>query len=444
MSVGYAVIVPVRDEAHDLPRLLEALERQTVLPEACVIVDTGSSDGSVEAARRWATGRPWAIVISIEAVARSRGQVVPAAIESGLAHAGGAGVVVKLDADVSLAPDYFEALSKAFECDPRLGVASGRRLEWSRGAWRERRVTAPSVESQCRAYRRECLSELLPLQKRKGWDGIDVLRAAALGWQTRVIPELVFRHHRSIGARERSRFSAWWEEGEAAHYMGYRPTYLAVRALYHSMRDPAALAMFASFCVAAFCRRAHCSDLQARGYLRREQRLRRLLKRTKEKTGLGSAGRSRTELLLVADPGGHLAELLALDELWSRFSRVWVTVASPGIQNLSEEEVILAHGPTQRSVWNLLRNTAMAVRVLHRHRPSVILTTGAALAVPFGWVGKLFGARVVYIECSGRIGVSLSGRLLSAVADRFYLQWPHVSARVRGALYRGSIFFSTK
>ena len=34
-------------------------------------------------------------------------------------------VVVKLDADVSLEPDYFERLLAAFAADPQLGIASG-------------------------------------------------------------------------------------------------------------------------------------------------------------------------------------------------------------------------------------------------------------------------------------------------------------------------------
>ena len=33
----------------------------------------------------------------------------------------------------------------------------------------------------------------------------------------------------------------------------------------------------------------------------------------------------------------------------------------------------------------------------------VVVTTGAAVAIPFAWVGKLVGARVVYIESLTRI-----------------------------------------
>ena len=75
-------------------------------------------------------------------------------------------------------------------------------------------------------------------------------------------------------------------------------------------------------------------------------------------------------------------------------------------------------------------------------RPAVVITTGAALSVPFAWVGRLFGARVVYIECSGRVGISLSCRLIAPVAHRLYVQWPEVAPQVSKARYAGTIFFS--
>jgi beta-1,4-N-acetylglucosaminyltransferase len=148
-------------------------------------------------------------------------------------------------------------------------------------------------------------------------------------------------------------------------------------------------------------------------------------------------------LLLVADPGGHLFELAGLREVWSRFSRAWVTVRASDVETLlAGERVVFAHGPTRRSLSNLVRNTLVAVRLVRQLRPAVVMTTGAGLSVPFAWIGRLFGARVVYIECSGRIGISLSGRLISPVADRLYVQWPDVAPSVRKARYAGSILLS--
>ena len=73
-------------------------------------------------------------------------------------------------------------------------------------------------------------------------------------------------------------------------------------------------------------------------------------------------------------------------------------------------------------------------------RPAVVVTTGAATAVPFAWMGRLCGAKVVYIESVTRIHEpSLSCRLVAPVAERVYVQWPELQAAVRRGRYVGSV-----
>ncbi len=74
-------------------------------------------------------------------------------------------------------------------------------------------------------------------------------------------------------------------------------------------------------------------------------------------------------------------------------------------------------------------------------RPKVIMTTGAGVAVPFAWIGKLWGARVVYVESLTRIdGPSLSYRLIAPVAKRLYVQWPELAQALPQARYVGNVF----
>lgn len=62
-----------------------------------------------------------------------------------------------------------------------------------------------------------------------------------------------------------------------------------------------------------------------------------------------------------------------------------------------------------------------------KERPSVIISTGAEIAIPFCWVGKLLGAQVVYIESWSRVCTrSGTGPLVYPVADLFLVQWPDV------------------
>ena len=66
--------------------------------------------------------------------------------------------------------------------------------------------------------------------------------------------------------------------------------------------------------------------------------------------------------------------------------------------------------------------------------------TGSGIVVPFAWVGRLLGARVLYVECGGRVDVpSLSCRIVSRVAHRTYVQWPELAPQVRRGRFHGRL-----
>jgi hypothetical protein len=146
-------------------------------------------------------------------------------------------------------------------------------------------------------------------------------------------------------------------------------------------------------------------------------------------------------ILLVCSCGGHLLQLMGLREAWEPFPRVWVTFDKPDARSLlAGEQVVYGHGPTNRNIPNLLRNLRLAARLLRRVRPSLVLTTGAGLAVPFAWIAYLRRIPVVYVESLTRIEqLSTSGRMIAPVAERLYVQWPELADRVRDARYVGQL-----
>ncbi len=148
-------------------------------------------------------------------------------------------------------------------------------------------------------------------------------------------------------------------------------------------------------------------------------------------------------VLIVCSSGGHLLQMLELRDAWDSFERVWVTFDKSDARSLlREERVVHAYSPTNRNIPNLLRNVRLAAQVLRRERPSAILTTGAGVAVPFAWVGRLLGVPTVYVESVTRIeGLSLSARLISPVAKRMYAQWPELAEASSGRIhFEGNLF----
>ena len=292
MSLAYALITPARNEAENLRRLAGCLAEQTIPPQAWLVVDDGSTDGTAELAFELAAELPALQVLSsvgartkagpLEAGRQSGRDIV--AFKIGLeALEGRPDVVLKLDADVSFAPDFLERLLDEFEADPRLGIAGGVCWERDGDEWRPYHVTGGHVRGATRAYRRECLLDVSPLEERIGWDAVDEMRANLNGWSTRSIQSLPFYHHRRLGERDGAR-REWEAQGRMAHYLGYRISYLLARTLWRVRTERAAVAMLSGYASAAL-RREPRGPAELRAYLRREQRIRKLPLRLREALG---------------------------------------------------------------------------------------------------------------------------------------------------------------
>lgn len=282
----YAVITPARNEEDNLPRLAASLMGQSIKPDCWIIVDNASTDRTYELARDVAAQHTWVRLITTpETASAVRGRSIVKAFHAAIEVLGSPPpIVVSVDADVSVGSDYFEQLIEHFRADPSLGMASGLCYEQERGSWRPRFVTGSNLRGATRAYRWDCLKQLLPLEERYGWDGLDSAKANSLGWKTATFSDLSVFHHRTTGARDRS-WRAWLEEGSLVHYMGYRPSYVLLRTMYRAVRQPTAVAMPYGYVRAAVRREPRCADSRVVAYVRSEQRLRCVHRRIREAFG---------------------------------------------------------------------------------------------------------------------------------------------------------------
>ena len=148
------------------------------------------------------------------------------------------------------------------------------------------------------------------------------------------------------------------------------------------------------------------------------------------------------KLCLVGSSGGHLAHLYMLKPFWMKHDRLWVTFDKKDARSLLKgERVVSCYYPTNRSIRGLLANTRIAWKVLRKERPDLIISSGAAVAVPFFYLAKILGVKTVYIEIFDRIHrPTLTGRLVYPVADRFIVQWEDMKKIYPKAVDLGSIF----
>ena len=145
-------------------------------------------------------------------------------------------------------------------------------------------MTGTTVWGASRAYRWDCLQEILPFEERVAWDGVDEFKANARGWRTMAFEEL---RSAITGARASA-------TGPGVHD-GIRDTPRTTsdiapgtsscgRSGTHVASRPRS-AMIAGYASAAIRREARSSDERARAYLRSQQSIRALRSRAREAAG---------------------------------------------------------------------------------------------------------------------------------------------------------------
>lgn len=148
------------------------------------------------------------------------------------------------------------------------------------------------------------------------------------------------------------------------------------------------------------------------------------------------------KVCMVGSSGGHLVHLYMLKPFWEKEDRFWVTFDKEDAKSILDgERMYPCYYPTNRSLKALLINTKLALKIIIKEKPDLIISSGAAVAVPFFYIGKLFGAKLIYIEVFDRVNrPTMTGKMVYPITDQFIVQWEEMKRVYPKAINLGSIF----
>jgi len=240
------LVTPARNEEAFIERTIQSVVNQTVLPVRWVIVNDGSTDGTVRIIGRYAALYEWIEVVNMPErrdrsfAAKAHSFDVGYKTVKALDHQ----VVGNLDADISFDRDFLEFLLSRFNEDSGLGVAGTIfKEEGGYSSETDSFEGQTHVSGQCQLFRRECFEAIggyVP-HKAGGIDWIAVTTARMIGWKTRSFREKSFFHHRSLGTAERGRLASAFSYGEKDYYLGGHPLWELFRVAYRMLKRPYAV-----------------------------------------------------------------------------------------------------------------------------------------------------------------------------------------------------------
>jgi UDP-N-acetylglucosamine:LPS N-acetylglucosamine transferase len=146
-------------------------------------------------------------------------------------------------------------------------------------------------------------------------------------------------------------------------------------------------------------------------------------------------------ILAIASEGGHWQQLMQIKPAFEGHRAHYLTTL-PGLaaqSGLEAHETGLVPDCNRDARLKILLCAAKLAVAIIRHRPHVVISTGALPGVIALGLGRLIGARTIWLDSiANGEEMSMSGRHARRVAHLWLSQWPHV-AEAEGATYAGAI-----
>jgi len=147
------------------------------------------------------------------------------------------------------------------------------------------------------------------------------------------------------------------------------------------------------------------------------------------------------KICLAASSGGHLSQLIRLSGSWKGREVFCVTTTDVVERTIREFGKVYVVGECNRNhPIRVVKVLFRCLRIVLRERPDVVISTGAAAGCMICFLGKILGAKVVWVDSIANVeNLSLSGRIIRPFASLILTQWPNVAAKYKSVQYVGTL-----
>jgi biofilm PGA synthesis N-glycosyltransferase PgaC len=237
----YVIITPARNEAAFIEGTIKSMIGQTVLPLKWVIVSDGSTDGTDNIVKRYASEHKWIELVRNHDREERHFAGKVHAFNTGLAKVKSLNyaIIGNLDADITFEEDYMAFLISKFSENAELGVAGTPFVDGS-FQYNYKFVSIEHVSGACQLFRRKCFEEVGGYKPIRGGgiDWVAVTTARMKGWKTKTFVEKKCLHHRRIGTGKHGFLLSRLKVGYQDYYLGGHPLWEIFRSLYQMRFRP--------------------------------------------------------------------------------------------------------------------------------------------------------------------------------------------------------------
>lgn len=150
------------------------------------------------------------------------------------------------------------------------------------------------------------------------------------------------------------------------------------------------------------------------------------------------------KIVFASSSGGHFEQLMMLRPLMDKYDSVIVTEKtdySVSVDSVSIRYLLQVNRKEALFFGKLLVNLFQSIKIYHKEKPDIMITTGVLAIIPLALIMKLHKKKLVYIESFAKVSSrTLSGKFLYRYSDQFYVQWPEMKKLYPNAIFVGGIY----
>ena len=147
------------------------------------------------------------------------------------------------------------------------------------------------------------------------------------------------------------------------------------------------------------------------------------------------------KICIAAQAGGHLSQLLQIENVWKDKLHFFVTTEQVIARELKKRApVYLVRHANRKYPFLLVLLFFQCARIVYLEKPDMVISSGAAAGCIMCFLAKLIGSKVIWIDSIAMIEkLSLSGKIVKHFADLFLVQWPDLVKQYKHVKYVGAI-----
>lgn len=131
------------------------------------------------------------------------------------------------------------------------------------------------------------------------------------------------------------------------------------------------------------------------------------------------------KVCFINDLGGHTTEALQVIDAFNDYSKFFIVphkevdrsmaIDLPNVYMIREKKKVI---PIPTVPF------AELFKILLKERPDVIISTGSVIAIPAFLIGKIIGAKLIFLESAAQVLTpSRTGKIVYWFANMFFVQW---------------------